>query len=654
MKKLIRRLSGRREVEVELKKEGPRTFIVIGYPYTYWSIGAAHEAGWLEHYVTGSYSASTGPYEQIPDVFTLRRNDMWVEGWMPMVDFHDWDSKEGHLNVELAEELKARALDGAILVCDMKGKGENRFCRALLEVLDILKAKNVPVVVLAHMMETGGGEYEGQDRVQFVPCNLRDYRSPAPDCAFRLLWSLSSMTVTKRSFKYPLDKLCTFSKVGDVKKLRSALESGEAQIPQYLVVQEATSPLVIASAQGHFDCVELLLAHKCDDSFRVCGASALEAALRAQHGNIATLLLDRRIQDLESIPLAELPGSMLKLCLDRHSLSADALGDLCCSLSKQDAHEKLALICSEDWASIEPDRLRSSICFAARFGGTKTLQFLISRGVDCNSSVWDGVDGAVNMTPLIWASLFGHSSAVAFLLSVPEVDVNQGCGGSKFSNALSAAVDRGRCDIARLLLEDRRVRIESQSKSPLRVALLKRDYEMARILLSSGADPHELWYHNAGPFEHCIKENDLVGLKLLLAHGFGFYNRYEFLVSSLVSLKGSADALKTILEVIPAWSACRPENLIQRAEKVSPTLAQVILDWSKGPTLQGLCILQWVLQHPPMYVPGDTPKRRRCNGQLKDLDAVPMHLRSSMQSLHNLTNEKSQAQFTALRNFHTW
>ena len=95
----------------------------------------------------------------------------------------------------------------------------------------------------------------------------------------------------KRKKRFTIEQLHRASALGDINLLKTILSAG--QVPVNRRNEEGTTPLMLAIANGHKECSELLLQHNADPAIRrVTGTHALYFACQSGLTNMVNLLLD--------------------------------------------------------------------------------------------------------------------------------------------------------------------------------------------------------------------------------------------------------------------------------------------------------------------------------------------------------------------------
>jgi ankyrin repeat protein len=133
-----------------------------------------------------------------------------------------------------------------------------------------------------------------------------------------------------------------------------------------------------------------------------------------------------------------------------------------------------------------------------------TRWLLSVEGIDPNLShlpwTWAQTD-----PPLIHAILLEDLNLVQLLLECPRIDVNVRDHGLAGMTPLLRAVQRGREDFVRLLLEDELLDIDAEGgpghRTPLSLAAHYGETNIFKLLLAKGADPELTWAAGTPLFE---------------------------------------------------------------------------------------------------------------------------------------------------------
>ena len=128
------------------------------------------------------------------------------------------------------------------------------------------------------------------------------------------------------------------------------------------------------------------------------------------------------------------------------------------------------------------DKGRSPLHLASLLGALTTVKMLVEAGADVRAT------DAERRTCLIHAAYFGHTDAVRYLVSLPEVDLNH--QDTKNYTPLHYAVQEKHADVVQVLI-DAGADIETKNvdgRSPLHVASISGELTTVTKLVKAGAD----------------------------------------------------------------------------------------------------------------------------------------------------------------------
>ncbi|KAF4878127.1 putative ankyrin repeat protein L25 [Colletotrichum siamense] len=266
--------------------------------------------------------------------------------------------------------------------------------------------------------------------------------------------------------------------------------------------------LQVASKEGHYEIVELLLCHGANINSRqnkFCDASALLNAARSGHREIVKLLLvngaDINVGDEndDALLAASRNGSqeIVELLLS-HGVDVNSHGQALVYASERGYNEVVNLLLDyrADIDAADVSFADKALLGAAKIGHLNIATQLVNHGADVNSCSGNLVNGySAWNTPLLIASDHGHVEFARFLVQ-HGADVNAQ-GGDEYSEvsdwttALQKSSFAGCLHLVRLLLENGAdVNVQSPNGNALTAAILadRNQKETLQVLLGCGAD----------------------------------------------------------------------------------------------------------------------------------------------------------------------
>jgi ankyrin repeat protein len=185
--------------------------------------------------------------------------------------------------------------------------------------------------------------------------------------------------------------ICTAASLGDLDRVRSLLDADPSlanRTSDYLTYYVGSgSPLSNAAARGHIAVVSLLLERGADPNLREEGIAprghALYSASRSGHLEVARLLLEHGADVNAQV---ESSGDVLSI-----------------ALMKADARASLYLDRGADLHARDEDLSSTPLAWAAKWGRTEMVEFLLSRGAPPRLA-----DDPPWATPMAWAIRGGH------------------------------------------------------------------------------------------------------------------------------------------------------------------------------------------------------------------------------------------------------
>ncbi|XP_026232318.1 ankyrin repeat domain-containing protein 50 isoform X2 [Anabas testudineus] len=229
---------------------------------------------------------------------------------------------------------------------------------------------------------------------------------------------------------------------------------------------EGRTPLILASQEGHWSTVRLLLDRRSPIDHRAYdGHSALSAALLESHAEVADLLMrrgaDTNVRDAEGRPLLYL--LVLEGRLDMATLLIEKGG---VPLESRDSDGRTALHVAS-WQ-----------------GCIDMVGLLLKHGANPNSQ---DTAGRPPMHSVAWT---GHSEVGHCLLEASGVNIDLAC--HQGATALSIAAQEGHSNIVAMLLERgaNPNHIDKYGRSPVKVAGKHGHFDVVRLLESYGAKPY--------------------------------------------------------------------------------------------------------------------------------------------------------------------
>ncbi|XP_057372027.1 ankyrin repeat domain-containing protein 29-like isoform X2 [Daphnia carinata] len=283
--------------------------------------------------------------------------------------------------------------------------------------------------------------------------------------------SLPSMSYKKESLSDV--RLHSAARQGNVMDLRHLLESGKVHTDSR--DKEGTTPLMMASAGGHFECCRELIKQGADPTLcRKTGAGSLFLAAQGGFNDIVNLLIragaqvNGRCKDGGTALMIAAQQGHAEICLELINSGADIHyqmkdGATCLFLAAQNGHAKVvslilaiadsakdsSALMAEEMINIRRLDGATALYMSAQMGFDYVVRLLLSAGANPNIVRNDGV------SPLLKACQKGHVDAVRELLQAnPSLELCQ------------------------------------NGDSPLYAAVLRRDMPIIRILLKAGADAY--------------------------------------------------------------------------------------------------------------------------------------------------------------------
>jgi ankyrin repeat protein len=256
------------------------------------------------------------------------------------------------------------------------------------------------------------------------------------------------------------------------------------------------SALMIATADGHFEIVELLLTTAgiaINTQQKYCRYTALIKAAELGHTKIIQLLLengaDINLTDYcnnSALMMATQSGhtEIVQLLLDK---GADI------NLTNNRNENALIMAVKKDFQNIvelllaKPDIYcgYTALIKAAELGHTKIIQLLLENGADINLTDY------YNNSALMMATQSGHTEIVQLLLD-KGADINR--TNNRNENALIMAVKKDFKNIVELLLAKPDIVLDTRRKffndTALTLAIIRNHEEIVQLLMKKNADIH--------------------------------------------------------------------------------------------------------------------------------------------------------------------
>lgn len=229
---------------------------------------------------------------------------------------------------------------------------------------------------------------------------------------------------------------------------------------------EGRTPLILASQEGHWGTVRLLLDRRSPIDHRAYdGHSALSAALLEGHAEVAELLMrrgaDTDVRDAEGRPLLYL-------------------------LVLEDRLEMATLLIEKGGVPLESrdSEGRTAIHVACWQGCVEMIDLLLKHGANPNAQ---DIEGRPPMHSVAWT---GHADVGRRLLIANGVNIDLAC--QQGATALSIAAQEGHENIVAMLLEKgaNLDHVDKYGRSPIKVAGKHGHFNIVRLLESFGAKPY--------------------------------------------------------------------------------------------------------------------------------------------------------------------
>ena len=222
--------------------------------------------------------------------------------------------------------------------------------------------------------------------------------------------------------------------------------------------ENGTTPLFVASEEGHTEVVSLLLKANADPNIQTeKGASPLFIASQEGHTEIVSLLLKANADP--NIQIEDGPTPLF--------------------IASQEGHTEVVSLLLKTNANLQIDD-PAPLCVASLKGHTEVVSLLLKANADPNIQIEKGV------TPLHIASKEGHTEVVSLLLKAnvdPNIQTEDG------ATPLFLASQEGRTEVVSLLLKAN-ANLQLDDATPLHVASLQGHTEVVSLLLKANADPN--------------------------------------------------------------------------------------------------------------------------------------------------------------------
>ena len=273
--------------------------------------------------------------------------------------------------------------------------------------------------------------------------------------------------------------------------------------------KDGWTALMLASRNGHFQVVELLLKEHADiNTQKEDGWTALMLASRYGHFQVVELLLkkhaDINIQNkngVTALMLASEDGHIhvIELLLKEYAEinTQEKGGHTALTIASQNGHIQVVELLLKEYAEINTQGKNgwTALMLASQNGHFQIVEVLLKKHADINTQKEDG------WTALMIASLNGHTQ-VAELLLKEHADINT--QKEDGWTALMLASFNGHTQVVKLLLQwDADINIQTkdhQGYNALMLASANGHLEIAECLLQSQADPYFLAYNRATAF----------------------------------------------------------------------------------------------------------------------------------------------------------
>ena len=130
-------------------------------------------------------------------------------------------------------------------------------------------------------------------------------------------------------------------------------------------------------------------------------------------------------------------------------------------------------------------------------------------------------ESPLDVSPLMLAVLVSDNDIVKLLISNPHTPANPNFGHAERDLLIHYAVQEGNIALAQLLLTESVVKVDvncvgSDGCTPLALAVKKKNFEIARLLLHASSNPNLCDYNGNAPIHYVIHNEDLTLVTLLL------------------------------------------------------------------------------------------------------------------------------------------
>ncbi|KAI0416777.1 ankyrin [Xylaria grammica] len=199
-------------------------------------------------------------------------------------------------------------------------------------------------------------------------------------------------------------------------------------------------------------------------------------------------------------------------------------------------------------------RERTALHRACERGHTAVVGEIVSSSRNVAINAIDG--GPSSFSALMWAVYMDNSEIVKHLLTRKDIDINLKQPGHYELNALHQAVVNGQMDIARLLLSDERVAIESVDSSQRTALTLASGCgygEMVTLLVEKGANTDARDIYDGPPLLRAVDDNALECVRVLVEHGVD-HNFKDFLGRGILhgcAVNARGTIMRYLLKTLP-------------------------------------------------------------------------------------------------------